>query len=654
MADGYIDRNPVSAGQPQPPAPSGTDLAALKRMFTEAQDMTQTARTEALRDLDYYDGDQWTRAERAALAKRKQPDIVINRIKAAVNGIIGVSERGKSEPRAFPRTPNDEGTADVATDVLRFIADHARFHRLKQDAFFDMLVPGSMAVLIGVDADMQVEPVQIRWEELFADPRSRRRDFKDARYIGVAKWMYADDVAALYPDKKADEIEGSVASPGVGVPDFSFQDRPNDATVVWNDAKRRRLLVVEIYYREGVWQRCVFIGSCKLEEGPSPYLDHKGRPDCPIEAQSAYVDRNNARYGVVRDMRGPQDEINKRRSKLLHLLSVSQVQVSKDAFAGLAEGSAELARAEAARPDGAIPAGWEKVSTAEMARGQLELLAESKSEMERMGPNPAILGRQGEDQSGRALLARQQAGLVELALLYGGLEDWELRVYRQMWARAKQFWREPMYIRVLDDEDAPRFVGLNGAPPAPQPQQPGQPPGMAQPQQPQTAGQPNVLGYKNALAEMDVDIILDTTPDQGTVAQEQFNEVMRLLSSNPVWAQQLTLVDALELSAIPHKRSLVARLKEREQQAQQVQGAAAQLAAQQAEATVEKTKAETDLTGAKAANEMMKPHVDAVQAFETAAQTPPPGAPQGDTGGAPTSAPAGIPPQADAGPPPFG
>lgn len=275
------------------PGAAAPDLARLKRYFEEARDLTQEARAQALIDLDYYDGAQWTAAERAALRLRRQPDIVINRIKPAINGIIGVTERGRSEPRAFPRTPRDEDAAAVATDVLRFIADHNRLHRLKQDCFLDMLTAGSMAALAGVDEQGQVEIVQIRWEEFFADPRARRRDFKDARYMGVAKWMYADDLAAMYPQARAEveaAVEGGPAGSALGA-DISFQDRPQDRASAWCDRRRRRLLVVEIYHRDGgAWRRCVFHGQGVLEDGPSPYQDAAGRPDCPIEAQSDMVE----------------------------------------------------------------------------------------------------------------------------------------------------------------------------------------------------------------------------------------------------------------------------------------------------------------------------------------------------------------------------
>jgi len=174
------------------PTQQTADLAKLKRYFAEARDLTEVARTNALTAIDYYDSDQYTAAELAKLRERRQPPIVTNRIKPAINGIIGVIERSRSDPRAWPRNPDATDSADAATDILRYICDFNRFKGTKRDCFLDMLVPGTMAALMGVDEDLNVTITQVRWEEFFGDPRSRRRDFKDARFLGVAKWMYCD------------------------------------------------------------------------------------------------------------------------------------------------------------------------------------------------------------------------------------------------------------------------------------------------------------------------------------------------------------------------------------------------------------------------------------------------------------------------------
>jgi hypothetical protein len=147
------------------PNADAPDLTRLKRYFTESEQLTFAARSNSLRAIDYYDSDQFDREELLKLSERGQPAIVINRIKPAINGVIGVTERARSDPRAWPRNPGNDDAADAATDILRYIADFNRFKRLKQDCFKDLLVPGTMAALVGVDGDSQVTITQVRWEE---------------------------------------------------------------------------------------------------------------------------------------------------------------------------------------------------------------------------------------------------------------------------------------------------------------------------------------------------------------------------------------------------------------------------------------------------------------------------------------------------------
>jgi hypothetical protein len=121
------------------------------------------------------------------------------------------------------------------------------------------------------------------------------------------------------------------------------------------------------------------------------------------------------------------------------MLNNRQVQASDPNIA--LQFDADLVRKEASRPDGVIPPGWEPTSQNDLASGQFNLLTLAESEMDRQGPNPAILGRQGMDASGRAQQVRQQAGMSEDAVIYKGIHNWELRVYRAMWDRCRQFGR---------------------------------------------------------------------------------------------------------------------------------------------------------------------------------------------------------------------
>jgi hypothetical protein len=584
-------------------------LDEYKRMFAESRDLLADNRREQQVDDDYYHGYQLTAAERETLKARKQPDTVFNRYRKAVNGTLGVLEQGATDPRAYGRNPGvDEASADVVSKTLRFVADLNDFDELRLECAYDYLVPGVCAALVEVDDMRRPKTSQIRWEEFFYDPRSRRKDFSDARYMGIAKWIYADTLKGMYPEMEK-EIEAALDSSGPITLDDTFEDRPKDALSNWIDRKRRRMMVVEIYHREADgWNRCVFHAGGVLEAGPSPYLDEKNRPDNAIIAQSCYVDRENNRMGIGRDMRSPQDEFNKRRQKLLHMLNNRQVQAGgSEAAVQIAMGmDADMVRAEASRPDGVLPPGWQPVSMNDMASGQFNLLGMAESEMDRQAPNPAVLGRGAESASGRAHLVKQQAGLTEDAVVYKGIHNWEIRMYRAMWNRCKQFWTAPDYIRVTEDDGAPQFIGIN------QPQVQEVPAIVPGPDgQPMVGTQQVILGYENSLAELDVDITLDVVEDTAALHDEEFRALTEL--AKMYGPQEVPFDDLLEVSNLPNKRKLIEKRKARAEQAGQMGQMAQQMQQAAAAADIEKTQAEAAFKGAQAQNEMLEPQFRAME-----------------------------------------
>lgn len=592
-------------------------VAQLRNMLDNHRDLTKANRLLADRDRDYYDGPEQLNSEvRRILETRKQPPIYSNRIRPAIDGILGVLEAAKVDPRAYPRNPSPDGenASDVATKTLRYIADINRFQQTKLDCAENFLIEGVCAAIIeGATDDVPV--TQIRYEEFFYDPYSRRPDFKDAKYLGVAKWMDAGQVRAAYPQATATMGEIFTSASGtMGALDSTFGDRPETGQF-WIDQSRRRVMTVEVYYNDvkppeanAQWYRCVYIAQGVLEHDVSPYRNVKtGETQCPIEAQSCYVNRHNARYGRIRDSIPIQDEINARRSRLLHLANSRQIQ---EIEMGAATVDAEVARQEAARADGVIPSGWKLVPTNDLAAGQQLLLAESKSEIERMGPTPAVLGRQGEQgQSGRARQVLQQAGMTEIARPLGRLEDWETRCYRAMWNRAQQFWTKQMYVRVTDEVRSPEFLKINepavdeqGMPVPDVDPQTGQPkPQMGPDGQPMVdpaTGQPvPAQKVKNRLAEMDMDIIIDTAPDTANLEQEVWSELLDLSKTVPIGTPQFMI--ALEMSPLPDKQRVLDRIKawQKEQQGQpdpaQEEAKAVALAAEKAK--VENTLADTEV-----------------------------------------------------------
>jgi hypothetical protein len=81
--------------------------------------------------------------------------------------------------------------------------------------------------------------------------------------------------------------------------------------------------------------------------------------------------------------------------------------------------------------------------------------------IQQAGPNGALMGKGVQDQSGKAIEAQQAGGLVQQSDLMDTLRRLDLRVFTTIASMMKQFWDGPKWIRVTDDDDAPRWVGLN-------------------------------------------------------------------------------------------------------------------------------------------------------------------------------------------------
>ena len=522
-------------------------------MFNEAEEMSLDERKEAERARDYVDGRQLTAEERAALKKRGQPEIIINRVRRKIETMRGMEIKQRTDPKAFPRTPQHENDAEAVTDALRFVADNTNWDHHRSQVWENMLVEGFGGAevihktLPSGETDIVINSYP--WDRLFYDPYSRRSDFSDARYKGVVIWKDAEEVAEMY--KGAQEaIDLLQTQETVSSNSYSetYDDRPRFGR--WYDSKRKRVRMVLVWYKEqSEWHWCRFIKGQKLDGGKSPYVDEYGQAVCPLELQSLYCDRDNDRYGMVRDMFSPQDEINKRRSKALHALNTNQII----ATSGMVKDT-QAARREAARPDGfleieADPQGrFEIHNNSDLAAGQAQLLQEAKEEIDLMAANAAIEGETGEGTSGRAVLARQQGGMLEIAPLMDELHDLTQRIYEHMWQRVRQFWTAEKWVRVSDDDRNVRFVGLN-QPVTLQDRLSEMPPEQVRNfalQMGLRPGDPRLsqpIDVRNNVAQIQVDIILEEMPDRVTLQGETFEAMLRYAQAGQIPPQVLIEAD---------------------------------------------------------------------------------------------------------------
>lgn len=589
-------------------------LTDLIRKFEASEDASMDSREEAERARDYYDGRQLTDDEIKALKKRKQPIVIENLIQPKIDYLCGLERQTRTDPRAYPRTSQHDDDATACTDALRYVADDQNLDVKRSAVFQNMLIEGFGGVeVIAHRVKEGIDPkiVHVAWDRIFVDPHSCQHDFADALYLGFVTWMDASEAKGIYPGKEA--IIDQTITKGTSSVSETYDDKPKFTH--WADTKRQRVRIVTMYCKKGDgWYRVVFTLAGELEPyAPSPWLDDEGKPECGLILQSAYVDRDNDRYGPVRNWMSLQDEVNKRRSKFLHLSNSRQIRVSPAA----ATIDGQSLRNELSRPDGMVVAEAgevEIIGTGDMAAGHFNLLAEAKQAIQLTGPNATMQGKSGQDQSGRAILALQQGGMTEMAPLLDNLRHFNIRVFRAIWNRIRQFWNEERWVRVTDDEKNIRFVGLNvtkgqmamikltDALKAGEIDQ-----ATAQAYAMQISQDPMMMQPANAVAQMDVDIQIDEVSESPSLQIEQFEQLAKLAPMAPPQYLPTMFELMIEASNLRNKdklREITKKMSEPQQdpmaepmQQLQMAGAQAQVEKTQSEAAKNMAQAEATTAG---------------------------------------------------------
>jgi len=581
---------PAQAGG-QPPAvaamkPTGPSIETLVEWIDEAEEASNTARKLAETCRRYYHNKQLSAEERRVLKLRKQPEMMENIVRRKIKFLKGWERQTRSDPKAWPRNaPEDEEAAEAATDALRFQEQAQFLDQTLSYVWEDMLLCGygGVEVLGPNEIDPKLVDVKLwRWDRLGYDPHSSAADFSDARYIYTVTWMDKDDAIAKWPQAKqaiAATIQREVSLNGK-----TYDDKPTWRA--WaSRAKRERVKIIQIYYREGgAWHWCLFTRGGKIDGGAVELLDQMGRPECPLLLQSAYVDEENNRYGEVVEMLTMQDAVNKTHSKLVHLMNSRQTMAETGAIQ-----DPDTFKDQLARPDGHIDlqVGALTNKRFQVIEHSVDVSAHSarldslRSRFELMGPNAALQGKQGQSASGRAIRASQEGGLIELTDIKDEHTHLKRRVYRALWNRIRQFWTEETWVRVTDNDDNIRFVGFNrpltgyedlleqAKKEGIEEQEAQQKIMAAIEQNPQLRMEMDqVVRIANVPAETDVDIIVDVAGESINLAEETFQTLSGMFPPGMLPPEVI-----LELAPISpkKKRQIKEMLKPPPQQVQEQQ-----------------------------------------------------------------------------------
>lgn len=507
--------------------------------------------TNQLRYEQFYHGKQWTDEELDILKERSQPNTYFNELRKKIDSYVGIEQRLRRDPKAQPRSPKHEGDCDAATAALREINQLTNSPLKFSEAGRDFFVRGIGAMWQGVERKTsgQIEIVKRRIAgfNFIYDPRSLEYDFSDAKFIGEWGFVDVEDARDMFEDlgrsdsaEKVQQLVGNLGSAmsgtSTGLPGEWARLRGE-----WYNRQLQRIRLVHLYYRyKRQWRCAYFCGYIKLYDAPSIYKDEDGGSRHPINAVSCNVDEVGERYGVAKDLIPIQEAINVRSSKLTWLINARQLIYEEGA---IGDKDVNNVRKQFNRPNGIIklnPGGIAKIKVEQLTteiEGQAKLLEQAIEMMRNYGPNPSLIGKDNQEASGRAILARQNSGMTEMSPVFERHREFKIKAYKKDWLLVRQFWTQERWLRTTDDDKGFSFLPLNQY--------------VFDPQQMK-------LTKKNNVALMDIDIIIDEGPDVITMNEELMDLLGKLGQSAATPIGKVMI----ELSSVRNKDRLIKLLDE--------------------------------------------------------------------------------------------
>jgi hypothetical protein len=571
----------------------------LKDWYEQENDRQATNRYQMALDEDYYDAMQWTEEDAAELLNRGQAPLVFNEVKPTLDWMIGTERRTRIDYKVMPRNKEGYDDAENKTKLLKYLSDVNKtpFHRSR--AFADAVKAGLGWLETGVRGDDSDELLFTRnenWRTMLYDSNSIEPDLSDARYIFRWKWLDEDIAMAYFPDRK-EIIRQSVQDANQFGPSDSDEDdvwymgaRATQAGTDYASSalgkyhqydgspfaatRRSRVKMIECWYRiptltqyfadghlyktqydpsnpehkealTGGYSlydrltmevRCaIFTAKGLVFDGKSPYK-HNRLPFVPVWCYRRK--RDNAPYGCIRNLRDPQDDLNKRASKALWILSSNRVIADK----GAVDDWDEL-RDEIARPDSLIiknPGKELQVDRdVQIANEHLQLMERDILHIRNVGGvNNENLGRQSNADSGVAIQARQDQGGVVTTEPFDNLRYAVQLLGEMELSNIEQFYTDEKDIRITGPRGTAKFVRMN-----------------------EQAPDGSVL---NDVTAFQADFVVAEEDYRSTLRQAMFESLFditgRLAQMNPEIA--LNMLDlVVEMADLPNRDELVQRIR---------------------------------------------------------------------------------------------
>lgn len=455
-------------------------------------------------------GEQWAAADLQALRDKGLPALTINKLLATISNIQGEQVMNRTEVLFRPTTGAPPEVADALSKVWMQISQNNQLPWVRSDVFADGIVRsrGFYDVRMSYE-DSQNGEVAIRTlnsKNVIIDPDACEYDPDNWNDVFTTNWFSFEDIAILYNEEDANELK---ARSGVTRYGYDSVDRFRDSfagnrqNVMQYRADveletRRNIRVIERQYRKldkmmhfvdvetgdmrpipSTWDRnriALFIEKMNgqvstikklikrirwtvtadnlvLHDDWSPYKHFTVVPYFPHF-------RYGRTTGIVENLIGPQEILNKVSSQELHIVNTtanSGYIVEENSLVNMSVEELELKGATTGivleyrkntQPPQKIqpnqpPSGLERISM--KAEEQIKTIS---------GVSDSMMGFDRADVAAKAIAYKQQRGSVSLAKILDNLERTDWLLARNVLDLIQEFYTDERLVTITNENFA--------------------------------------------------------------------------------------------------------------------------------------------------------------------------------------------------------
>ena len=459
----------------------------------------------------FFIGNQWLKEDLDSLELQRRPAMTINKIISTIGTILGEQIHNRTEVLFRPSSGAPSETADALSKVWMQINQNNQLPWVRSDVFCDGIVRSRGFYDVRMDfTDSvfgEVRITQLNSKNVVIDADAEEYDPDSWNDVHISKWLSINDIAVLYNEKDAELLKERMGNVRYGYDSVdylrdSFSDQktvemmPDAPHDLADTSQIRNVRIIDRQYRKlhktehfvdvvtgdmrqipSDWDRnrvaaflersggqlavtkklikrvrwTVTAGDVVLHDDWSPYKHFTVVPYFPHFRYGKTV-------GIVENLLGPQEILNKVSSQELHVInttansgwvieesSLSNMTIEELEVSGAQTGLVLEYRKGAEPPQkiqpNQVPSGLERVSM--KAEEHIKTISSVSDSMQ---------GFDRSDVAAKAIAYKQQRGSVNLSKVLDNLERTDWILARNVLALIQQYYTDERLINITHDD----------------------------------------------------------------------------------------------------------------------------------------------------------------------------------------------------------